>query len=534
MASDVCDQVKTTLGVYIRARYPYVLVVSYEERRVRRILAELSASLGKRFATWTATEGLTAHLVDEKGEVTEQSLGDATVDFGEAMAKVEANTEKKDGSTPTVWLFHDTHKPFAAGSQNNNDATNYRKARDLFPRLKESKDTVFFLQPNSELPPELKKAVVIFDMPLPGTVELERVLKSVVASAHAANPGVVKALEKYPKAKVEEVLRAGLGLTEDAFENVVAKSIVKHKELNAREIVAEKEQVIRSSGKLEFFQSVEGLDAVGGLDVVKEDIKMWALGFTDAAKKFGVEPVKGFLSCGPPGTGKTLVSKAAACYLNVPLLVVNSDAILSKWQGESEANMRDILKTAEAVAPCILFMDEIEKLLGGSDPSAGNSNSMIQVLGMLLTWLQERTAPVVFAATSNLPQVLRPELVSRFDEAYFVDLPKDEEREAILAIHIRKKGRDPSKFDLKALAASSAGFSGRELQRAVVKAVPAAFAEGSEVETRHVMAQMKSIKPVAETRAKDIQGMRDWAAQNAKPASSATTTRKSGAREVEF
>lgn len=529
MASDISDQVKAALGIYVGARYPYVLVVSYEEGRVRRTLAELSAAKSKRFVTWTATEGLVAHLKAADGSAQDLPLSSGSIDFLTAMAEVEANVVKKDGSAATLWLFHDPHKLFTQA-----DATNYRRVRDLFPRLKASKDTVFFCQPTAELPPELKKAVVIYDMPLPGTVELERILQAVVKQASTANPDVVEPLEKYSRAKVEEILRAGLGLTEDAFENVVAKSIVKHKELNVREIVAEKEQIIRASGKLEFFQSIEGLDAVGGLDLQKAWVQKRALAFTEKARKFGVEPVKAVLATGPPGTGKTLMAKAMACHLNVPMLLVQSDSLLSKWQGESEANMREILKTAEATAPCILMMDEIEKLLGGSDPGSGNSNSMIQILGMLLTWLQERTAPVILAATSNKPEVLRPELVSRFDAVFFVDLPKEAERADILAIHLRKKKRDPSKFDLKVLGKKAEGFSGRELQRAINEALFDALAEGKEVTTQHLSRQLATIKPVAQTRRDEIQGMRNWAANNAMPASSAAAGQKAEGREVEF
>jgi SpoVK/Ycf46/Vps4 family AAA+-type ATPase len=215
-----------------------------------------------------------------------------------------------------------------------------------------------------------------------------------------------------------------------------------------------------------------------------------------------------------------MTAKAAASHLGVPLLWLKADAIFSKYVGESEQNVRRALQLADAVAPCVVLIDEVEKLLAGAGGSGDHDSGVTKrVLGTVLTWMQEHTTPVMVLATANNPLGITPELMGRFDETFFVNLPNETERAAIFDIHLRRIGRDPLTFNLAELVRATPGFSGREIERALNEGLYSAFGADTELSTVHVVEAAKKVRPLSKTRREEIAQMRDWAERNARPAS---------------
>jgi SpoVK/Ycf46/Vps4 family AAA+-type ATPase len=263
---------------------------------------------------------------------------------------------------------------------------------------------------------------------------------------------------------------------------------------------------------------------VGGLELLKGWLSRRGAAFSEAARKFGLPEPKGLLLLGVQGCGKSLTAKAIAASWRLPLLRLDMGRIFSGLVGSSEENLRRAIRTAESVAPVVLWVDEIEKGLSGL-ASSGSSDGGVtaRVFGTFLTWLQEKTAPCFVVATANRIELLPPELLrkGRFDEIFFVDLPAAPERQEILRIHVARRRRDPAGFDLPALAHASVGFSGAELEQAVVSALHEAFAEGGELSQRHLERAIAESLPLSVTMAEEIGELRRWASTRTRPASAA-------------
>ena len=283
-----------------------------------------------------------------------------------------------------------------------------------------------------------------------------------------------------------------------------------------------KAELLADDGVLELVGTDLDLDDVGGLDALKDWLRVRGRGFEVAARDFGIEAPKGVLLAGVPGSGKSLVAKCIARTWGMPLVLLDPGAIFGSFVGESEARLRSALDTIEAMAPVVLWVDEIEKgfASGGGDTDSGVSR---RVLGAFLRWLQERPAGVFLVATCNDVRALPPELLrrGRFDETFFVDLPGPGGRREILALHLRRRERDPAAFDLDALVARSDGFTGAELEGAVVGGLYRAYAEGTEVAAAHILDELAATTPLSRTRAEEIAALRSWASGRALSASGA-------------
>jgi SpoVK/Ycf46/Vps4 family AAA+-type ATPase len=415
-----------------------------------------------------------------------------------------------------IYVLKDYH-PFLSPVYAKSSAV-VRKLRDLVPSLHTSFKTVVLLSPVLHLPAELEKEVTVVDWDLPSLLELDGLLNRVVRSVEG-EPGLNVDLTP---AQREAVLKAALGMTLDEAENVFAKCLVEKKGFDVDLIVAEKEQVIRKSGVLEYFHWSEGVQDVGGLEKLKEWLSERADAFTEKARAFGLPAPKGLLLLGVQGCGKSLMAKAVACEWKLPLLRLDMGRIFAGLVGASEENARKAVKVAEAVAPCVLWLDEIEKGLSGTR-SSGELDAGVtsRVFGTLTTWLQEKTAPVFVVATANDITQLPPELLrkGRFDEIFFVDLPSEEERREILSIHLRRRKRDPAAFDLQALADKSEGFSGAEIEQAVIAALHRAFRQDRQMTTEDILAAMGDTIPLVVTMEEEIESLREWARLRARPAS---------------
>jgi hypothetical protein len=368
--------------------------------------------------------------------------------------------------------------------------------------------------PSPALPEDLQKEVPTIDVPLPGVEDLAKVARQ-VAGIYGVDFD-----------ESQELLEAARGLTVMEAKLAYAQAALDCNALNSScvpRVMAEKSRVIRQSGVLEYYDTQIGLEAVGGLDHLKTWLGRRGRAFGAAAKKFGLDAPKGALLLGVQGCGKSLVAKSIASEWRFPLVRFDMSAVFGGIVGQSEGNMRLALKVAQALAPCVLWIDEIEKGLSGlgsSDRSDGGTTA--RVVGSLLTWMQEKTEPVFVVATANRIDMLPPELLrkGRFDEIFFVDLPNAAVREDILAIHLKKKGRRPEDFDLAGLAAASRGFSGAELEEAVKEGLFQAFDEVAELADRHVLSALSSTWPLSKTMGSTIRDLRAWARVRAHLASS--------------
>ena len=284
-----------------------------------------------------------------------------------------------------------------------------------------------------------------------------------------------------------------------------AKTLVLDGKLDADDVsvvFSEKQQIIKKSGLLEYYDSQEEFSHVAGLENLKEWLLKRTIAFSDRAAKFGLPSPRGVLLLGVQGCGKSLCAKAVSGLWKLPLLRFDLGRMFSSLVGSSEENVRRAIQTAESIAPAILWIDEIDKALAGTQGSGGSDGGTAsRVFGTLLTWLSEKTAPVFVIATANEISNLPPELLrkGRLDEIFFVDLPQDDERREILAIHLHKRGRNPAQFDLAELARHSEGFSGAEIEEAIISALFDSFSKQVPLDTEIVKASLSETVPLSKT-----------------------------------
>jgi ATP-dependent 26S proteasome regulatory subunit len=493
------------LDVLVRARYPLVYLVTSEEQRLEAILGDLADAHGKALLGWSVTRGFR-----RLGGARTGAAPDTAREPLEAVAAIEKLPD------PSLVVLKDFH-PYLA------DPAVVRALRELAHALKSTFTTVVLLSPTLVIPPELEKELSVLDVPLPARRDLLQLLREIVGVVRQGNRAKVELTND----DAEQLVKAALGLTLSEAENAFAKAIAHDGRLSKDDVALvldEKRQVIRKSGLLEYHAAEERLADVGGLDALKAWLERRGAAFSEAARRFGLPEPKGLLLLGVQGCGKSLTAKAVAAQWRLPLLRLDLGRIFSGLVGSSEENLRRAIRVAESVAPVVLWIDEIEKGLAGTQSSAVSDGGVsARVMGTLLTWLQEKTAPVFVVATANRIEQLPPELLrkGRFDEIFFIDLPAAAERRDILRIHVQKRGRDPEAHDLEALARLAEGFSGAELEQAVISALYDAFAEGKELEPRHLDAAVREALPLSTTMREEIARVRDWARTRTRAASSA-------------
>ncbi len=490
------------LELLIRARYPILYLLTHEERRADEMVRQVANLLQKRFHRWSLTRSYEPPLPTPSESPTRTPLS----------AEVEALTALFRPDQNALILLRDFH-PYL------NDVRVIRLLRDLYPRLYETRRTLILLSPILKLPPELEKEVAVLEMPLPSRDEIAQKLRDIVLHV-SDKPGITTELT--PE-EFDELVQAAQGLTMEEIENVCARSLVEHKRLVVDAILSEKQQIVRKSGVLEYYTPSETMSDVGGLDLLKEWLRKRRRAFSQEAREFGLPAPKGVLLLGVQGTGKSLSAKAIASLWNLPMLRLDVGRVFGSLVGASEANMRLAIRTAEAVAPCILWIDELEKGFSGVQSSGmSDSGTTARVFATFLTWMQEKRKPVFVVATANDVSLLPPELLrkGRFDEIFFIDLPHAPEREQIFAIHLRKRNRDPNTFDLKRLAQATEGFSGAEIEQVVIGALFTAFDKGRDLTMDDLLNEIKSVVPLSVMMREEIDELRTWAQMRTRPASS--------------
>ena len=479
------------LALMIQSRYPFIAVETSEEDRLETTLSQVAADLRVPFFVWTVTNGLHRYGVPNGIYDSQQPL--------RALGNVAAMTGE------AIFLMKDLHRYLA-------EPAVARKCLDLAPAFGHDRRVIVMSAARVELPPELVPLTARLTLALPGPDELKSVVKRVVADCSRERP-VSMALAPSDLDRLVDRLR---GFTLFEAERAITQAIVRDNTLDARDIdfiVELKKEMLRKDGVLEYVSPEENLAEVGGLQHLKAWLAKRKNAFGPEGERFGLPPSRGILLLGVQGSGKTLVARAVAREWGLPLLKLEPGRLYDKFVGETEKNLDKALRMAEQMAPCVLMIDELEKGLSYSAAGDADAGLSKRVFGRLLGWLQDRKAPVFVVATCNDITQLPPELTrkGRFDEIFFVDLPNAEERKEIFAVHLRKRKREPRLFDLDALADASEGFSGAEIEQAVVAALYTAFSRGGEVTSAIIAEELKATKPLSVTRAESIEALREWA-----------------------
>ncbi len=486
------------IEILVRSKYPILYIVSWEERRIESTLQTIATDLKRTLNVWTLTQGMKPPIVQPETRST-------------LSPELEALAQIYQANEGAIFLLKDFH-PYMK------DPRVMRLLRDIAFKLRTRSQTLIILGPSLNLPSDLEKDITVVDFPLPDGDEIAKVLDTAIAQMKD-NPKIDVTLKPADR---EVLIKSCQGLTLDEIESVLARSIVESKKFDQNVVLDEKKQIIRKSGILEYYPPNTSLADVGGMDNIKEWLDQRTTSFTDKAREFGIPAPKGILLLGVQGCGKSLTAKAIAATWKLPMLKLDVGRIFGSLVGQSEENIRKAISTAESVAPCILWADELEKGFAGTS-SAGDSGTTARVFATFLTWMQDKTAPVFLIATANDVSALPPELLrkGRFDEIFFIDLPELKEREQIFDIHLKKRHRDPKTFKLKIklLAEKSEGFSGAEIETVVIASLQRAFHEGRDLIQEDLNKEVEACVPLSVMMREDMEALREWAHLRARPAS---------------
>jgi SpoVK/Ycf46/Vps4 family AAA+-type ATPase len=479
--TEMADQVLT----YLRARVALIVIVTIEEQRAIQVLDDVQKGRGD-VITWDFADHFTSKDIP------------SAIDPVSALDKIK-DRATRDAARRDLYVLKDFHEFWSK------DAKVRRKLRNLAQQLVYTGSSLVVTTPTRKIPEELKDDAVVIDMPLP----TEEALRAELDQLTRNTSGIRNKLTEQGRSKLAQ---AALGLTTAQAKRAFAKAIVRDKVLDDRDIdvvQAEKKAVIRESQALEFYAAGETPDDIGGLDALKKWLTLRERAFGSEAADYGLPAPKGLALIGIPGTGKSLTAKMIGGLWRLPLLRLDAGALFGSLVGESEERTRRALRLAETVAPCVLWIDELEKGFGTGDIDGGTSR---RVFGTVLTWMQEKTAPVFVVATANDVTSLPPETLrrGRFDEIFFLDLPTDEERREIVTVHLRKRRRDPARFDVRRLAMECDGYTGAEIEQAVVDAMYTAFADERDIGTEDIMAAIARTVPQSKSQREVIERLRAW------------------------
>ena len=486
------------LALLFKSRHPLVVCETVEEKRFEALVRGVAAEMDLPVSTWSAASGLSP---------SHPSDAPKTTDLGVALRHIRAC--KGDG----VWLLKDPQAHLETPAA-------LRALREAAQEFAGSARTLVLVGPSLPKKAELDDLDVSFDFALPGPQDLKRLVLDTIRRITRENP---KADARLSPAEIDGLVSDLQGLTMFEAERALARAYVEDNALTGEDrkrIRQTKKDLVEGGGLLEFVAAPEGLDSVGGLERLKKWIATRKVGFLPATGDKPLDPPKGILLLGVQGCGKSLAAKAVAASWGLPLLALDAGRLLAPYIGESERNLRDALKRIERMAPCVLWIDEIEKAFVSVRSSESDGGVSKRLTGTLLTWMQERTARVFLVATANSVEELPPEMMrkGRLDEVFFVDLPGGGARGEIFRLHLAKRGEDPGRFDLDKLAAASNGFSGAEIEQVLVSALYEARSAGIPLDTTTVLVSIRMTRPLSVLRAERITALRAWAAERCVPA----------------
>ncbi|HEY9674358.1 MAG TPA: AAA family ATPase [Waterburya sp.] len=472
----------------LRARYPLIYIPTPEEERVEAVIAQAAKRLGDRaIYIWDFVDGYQGNPNDE-GFGRRNPL--QALEFLERVAENAA----------AIFILRDFHRFL-------DDISVSRKLRNLSRRLKSQPKNIVILSPQLTVPAELAEVLTVVEFPLPDASEIKTEIQRLLAATGQSLNNKV----------LDELVRSAQGLSLERIRRVLGRAIASHGEIQSEDvelILEEKRQSIRQTQILEFYPTTERISDIGGLDNLKDWLLRRGGAFTERARQYGLPHPRGLLLVGIQGTGKSLTAKAIAHHWHLPLLRLDVGRLFGGLVGESESRTRQMIQLAEALAPCILWIDEIDKAFSGID-SKGDAGTTSRVFGTFINWLAEKKSPVFVVATANNIQALPPEMVrkGRFDEIFFVGLPSQEERKAIFEVHLsRLRPHNLKSYDLDRLAYETPDFSGAEIEQTLIEAMHIGFSQNRDFTTDDILEAASQIIPLARTAQEQIQFLQDWAA----------------------
>ncbi len=427
----------------------------------------------------------------------------------QALANMESTTLE------AVFILKDFHRHME-------DPVVVRRLRDVGQKFSANRRTVVITAPEIAVPSELTTLVEYFNLPLPDRDRMHDIIRETFT--RLSKTYTLKL--QLDAAGVDAVAANLRGLTEEEAERATCQALVSRYALcqeTVTDVLEAKKQLLRHSGMLEFIDACDNMASVGGLENLKHWLGQRRGAWEDSAREFGLEPPRGVIILGVQGCGKSLCARSVAGEWKLPLVKFDTAAVYDKYIGETEKRIRKVFQVAEGLAPCVLWIDELEKVFAGSGPDSASADAGVssRLLASFLSWMQDRKAAVFVAATCNNVSVLPPELIrkGRFDELFFVDLPNQAERKQIFAIQLAKRKRNPTEFDLERVAAAAKGYSGAEIDAAVQTGLYAAFSEKESLTTQSLLDALAQTVPLSTTRAEEIEALRAWARTRAVPAS---------------
>ena len=480
------------LKILIESRIPLLQVETTEEIRLLKFLEATAAEKKWDLYAWTVTFGLK--------KISEPTAIGTTTSLKDALQYI------KDTPKSGIFVMLD-YQPHIT------DPVSQRLIKEIAQTYTKKPLTLLFIGSSFDLPDDLKRLFVKFKPTLPDDAQIREIFSE--ESHHWVNE--IPGRRLVGKLDAMDMLFQQLkGIPEEDVRKLTLNSISDDGKINlddVKHVIDFKRQSFGKNGLLEFYTETTDFSDLGGLDVLKAWLDLRKAAFTGDDKAIGIDPPKGILLLGVQGSGKSLAAKCVAGSWNVPLLRLDLGSLYSKYLGDSEHNVRDVLMQAEAMAPCVLWIDEIEKGIASDGSGTTDGGVSRRLLATILTWMAEHTAKVFLVATANDVSQLPPELLrkGRMDEIFFVDLPDQDIRETILRIHLNKRKLDPAFFSITEIAQACDGFSGAEIEQALVAAIYVALSENVPVTTQHLLNEMKLTKPLSVLMAEKIAGLRKWA-----------------------
>jgi len=520
------------LKILINSSTPIVVMETVEETRAVGLVRGACADLNMTVFEWSIADGLvrsgsnvpaigaadlqmrinaSRHPANPGAPESSKSAIYNTQDPVQALANLETMTLE------AVFILKDFHRHMDSPAI-------VRRLRDVGQKFSANRRTLILTAPSIAMPPELTSLIEYLDLPLPNQKRLLEIIDETF-NRLTKTYAVKRTLDMAGLSAMANNLR---GLTEEEADRAVSQALVRRYALcpeTVTDVLEAKKELLRHSGMLEFIDASDNMASVGGLDNLKRWLAQRRGAWEESAREFGLEPPRGMIVLGVQGCGKSLCARAVAGEWKIPLVKFDAAAIFDKYIGETEKRIQKVFKVAEGLAPCVLWIDELEKVFAGSQPDSASVDAGVssRILAAFLSWMQDRKAPVFVAATCNNVSVLPPELIrkGRFDELFFVDLPNQTERKQIFGIQLARRKRNPAEFDLERAAAAAEGYSGAEIDAAVQTAMYAAFSSKQQVSTQALLDALKATVPLSTTRAEEIQELRQWARTRAVPAANA-------------
>jgi SpoVK/Ycf46/Vps4 family AAA+-type ATPase len=493
------QQILQDLKKFILAKASIVYILSDEEDRIEGLLKELNATFQPKpkIFIWNPFQGLIGE--NEKIDDSKNPVN--------ALDKVIQRTEQ------AIYLFEGLH-PFLKA-----DPLLSRKLKDLHRSLRNRYSILFILAPVLVVPEELRRDMVVYELPMPDAIEVEQTLMGIVS----ASPQASKLTDSLTPDLKDRMVKAALGLSLDQVARAFRSALIGRATIDSSlidAVIEEKGQLIKKSGILNLIIRRPTLDEIGGLENLKDWLRKRSRVLGSDGKSFGLQLPKGVLITGLSGCGKSLCAKVFASFWQIPLLHLDMARLYDGTTGEPEEALQVALRTAESVAPCVLWIDEIEAGISIQSQKAGGG-AQSRVFASFLTWMQEKSAFVFIAATANVIELLPPEVLrkGRFDQIFFVTLPNVQERKSIFSIHLKKNGANPSKINLDMLVKVTEGFNGAEIEQAVNGAMIEAFQSGRPMNEQDLVISSGNIVPLSTTMREEIGRMERWAYNRAIPAS---------------